>query len=213
MMIRGSGIKIRGRVAYSRGFTLVEMMVATALFVTVMLVSVSTLLALVHANRKAQSLQSIIDNLNVSLDGMERAIRTGSNFHCGGGDYRATQDCPSATDDPANHYVFAFFPYGKTPGSPVDQPWIYRYDPVAKRLERSGDGGANFLAITAPEVTIDSLQFYVVGSTRGCSDNPSCDTVQPKVVAVIKGTAPVTGGPSRTAFRIQMTAVQRILDI
>ena len=191
-----------------RGFTLIEMLVATTLFVVVMLVSVDTLLALVRANRKAQSLQSVVDNLNVSLDGLERAARMGTNFHCGGGDFRTTQDCPSATDDPVNHYIFAFEPLGNLPS---DQPWVYSYNPATKRLYKS-ENGLPVIAITAPEVSIDSLQFYVVGSQRGCVD-PGCDTVQPKVVAIIKGTAPVEGGSTRATFHIQMTAVQRVLDI
>ena len=41
------------------GFTLVEMIVAVALFAVVMLISVAALLSLVDANRKAQALQSV----------------------------------------------------------------------------------------------------------------------------------------------------------
>ena len=75
-----------------KGFTLVEMIVAVALFAVVMLISVGTLLALVGANRKAQALQSVINNLNITLDGMVRAIRMGGNFHCGEGTYTSTQN-------------------------------------------------------------------------------------------------------------------------
>ncbi len=207
-LLRGGVIhKRHGHVRTSgKGFTLVEMIVATALFAVVMLVSVGALLSLVGASRKVQSLQSVMDNLNISLDGMERAIRMGSNFHCGGGNNQLTQDCSSSSDNPANHYVFAFEPYGNTPS---DQPWVYSYDPVTKRLYKS-ENGALPIAITAPEVTIDSLQFYVVGSTRGCTTNP-CDVVQPKVVILIKGTA--GADKAKTSFHVQVTAVQRLLDL
>src|SRR3989338_1985894 len=77
----------------ARGFTLVEMIVSVALFATVMLVSVGALLSLMGANRKAQALQSVMNNLNVALDGMVRSIRMGSNYHCGAGTFSATQDC------------------------------------------------------------------------------------------------------------------------
>lgn len=193
----------------SSGFTLVEMLVATALFSVVMTVSVGALLALVGANRKVQSLQSVMDNLNITLDGMERAIRMGSTFHCGAGNYRTTSDCASSTDDPANHYVFSFFPYGTSPENPAEQPWVYSYDPATKRLYKS-ENGALPVAMTAPEVSIDSLQFYVVGSDRGCTVAP-CDLVQPKVVAVIKGTA--GADRAKTSFHVQVTAVQRLLDL
>lgn len=193
----------------SSGFTLVEMLVATALFSIVMTVSVGALLALVGANRKVQSLQSVMDNLNITLDGMERAIRMGSNFHCGGGNYRTTADCTSAIDAPENHYEFAFFPYGTSPDEPGDQPWVYSYDPDAKRLYKSENGAAP-VPITAPEVSIDSFQFYVVGSDRGCTVVP-CNTVQPKVVIVAKGTA--GADRAKTSFHVQATAVQRLLDL
>lgn len=191
----------------SRGFTLVELIVATALFSIVMLVSVGALLSLVGANHKVQSLQSVMDNLNISLDGMERAIRMGSNFHgaggdlnCGGSDYQTTHDCVDGGT------IFAFEPYGNTSS---DQPWIYSYDAVTKRLYKSENGAAP-IAITAPEVSIDSLKFYVVGSDRGCSVTP-CDTVQPKVVIVVKGTA--GADKAKTTFHVQVTAVQRLLDL
>jgi hypothetical protein len=130
----------------------------------------------------------------------------GSNFHCGSGNQQTTQDCSSTNDDPINHYTFAFEPYGNTS---ADQPWVYSYDPVTKRLYKSENGAAP-LAITAPEVSIDSLQFYVVGSDRGCTVNP-CDTVQPKVVIVVKGTA--GADRAKSSFHVQVTAVQRILDL
>src|SRR3989338_4304258 len=76
-----------------RGFTLVETIVATALFTVVMLIAVGSLLSIVSVNRKAQALHLVMNNLNVALDGMVRAIRTGSNYYCGGGGYEDPQGC------------------------------------------------------------------------------------------------------------------------
>jgi prepilin-type N-terminal cleavage/methylation domain-containing protein len=191
--------------APSRGFTLVEMIVSVALFATVMLVCVGALLALVGANRKVHSLQTVMSNLNVTLDGMVRAIRMGTAFDASGacnGNNAGPKDCTSGGSQ------FAFQPYGNPPGG---QPWIYRLNQTTKRLERSINGGA-FVPITSPEVTIDSMLFYVVGSSRGCSVNP-CDLIQPKVVVVIKGTAPILNAKAKTTFHVQVTAVQRILDL
>jgi len=190
------------------GFTLVEMIVAVALFSVVMLVAVGALLALVGANRKAQALQSVMNNLDITLDGMARSIRMGSNFHCGStGTLTTPQDCSVNGDT-----LFAFEPYGNTS---ADQPWIYSLGTGITCGERricKSVNGQTAVAITAPEVSIDDMDFYVVGSNRGCTVNP-CDTVQPKVVIVIKGTAPVQNSKSRTSFHIQVTAVQRLLDL
>ena len=187
------------------GFTLVEMVVAVGLFAIVMTVCVDVLLSLVSANRKAQALQSVINNLNITLDGIVRPIREGSNFHCGGGLNTLPQDCA------AGDRSFAFEPFGN---SPTDPPWIYSYDADGticgvKRICRSENGQAP-IAITAPEVSIEDMEFYVVGTTHGGSPP---DTVQPKVIIVIKGTAGVPGSKSATTFHIQATAVQRVLDL
>lgn len=186
------------------GFTLVEMIVAVALFAIVMLVCVGALLALVNANRKAQALQSVMNNLNIALDGMVRSVRMGSTYHCGIGGAFAPL---SPTDCGSGDSAFAFEPYGNLSSDP---PWVYVFDRTGSycgeaRLCKSLDGGVNFIAISAPEVSIDDLQFYVVGTTAG-------DTTQPKVVIVIKGTAGLKQS-NRTTFHIEATAVQRVLDL
>jgi prepilin-type N-terminal cleavage/methylation domain-containing protein len=188
-----------------RGFTLVEMIVAVALFAIVMLVCVGALLALVGANRKVHALESVMDNLNVTLDGMVRDIRMGSTFDGSGactGNTGGPKDCTSGGTQ------FSYEPYGN---GPLGQPTVYRLNTTTSRIERS-KGGGPFVAITSPQITINSMTFYVVGSSRGCTVTP-CDLVQPKVVMVLKGTAPVLNSQGKTTFHIQVTAVQRLLDL
>lgn len=171
------------------------MIVAVALFAVVMLVCVGALLALVNANRKAQALQSVMNNLNIALDGMVRSVRMGSVYHCGNGDATVAQDC--STGDTA----FAFKPFCETAPCPSYLKFSYENE----RIMKSEDGQTPF-PITAPEVSIEDMKFYVVGTTRG-------DDIQPKVVIVIKGSAGAEGSKARTTFHIQATAVQRVLDL
>ena len=99
--------------------------------------------------------------------------------------------------------MFVFQPYGDS----SDPQWIYNFNDATNRIERSTSGSISGAApITAPEVTIDEMLFYVVGTESG-------DTVQPKVVIVIKGSAGVPGSSSRTTFHLQAAAVQRVLDL
>lgn len=186
----------------SRGFSLVELMVAVALFAVVMLVSSSALIALIDANRKAQALQSVMNNLNVALDGMVRSIRMGSSYHCGpSGTITDPQDCL------AGNTVLVFESVDGDPGDSTDQ-WVYQYDSATKRLYKSEQGGTSgtFYAVTAPEVQIDSLTYYVTGTASG-------DTTQPRVVIVIHGTAGAEKAKTRTSFNIQATATQRLLGL
>src|SRR3989344_808136 len=185
----------------SRGFTLVEMIVAVGLFAVVMLISVGALLSLISANRKTQALHLVMNNLNIALDSMVRSIRMGSKYHCGlGGEYQEANSCPGGD------VALAFEAFGGT-DDPQNQ-WVYFYNEETKRIYKSEDSGITAFAITAPTVSIDSLTFYVIGTEHG-----NGDTVQPKVVITIKGTAGAERIKTKTTFHIQATAVQRILDL
>ncbi|MCR4280786.1 MAG: type II secretion system GspH family protein [Candidatus Kaiserbacteria bacterium] len=198
-----------------RGFTLVEMIVAVALFAMVMTISVGALLSLTSANRKAQALQAVINNLNVAIDGMVRSIRMGTTYHCGGGTFTLTQDCangdPSA-DNPNGTATFAFKPFCNSEPCDSTNRWVYSYDPVQERIYKSVNNGLTPLPLTAQEVKIESMRFYVVGTDRGCGVTP-CDTTQPKVVITISGTAGAVNVKTTTSFNLQATAVQRVLDL
>jgi len=192
--------------ASQRGFTLIEMVVAVALFAIVMVVSIGALLSLVDANRKARALESVMNNLNISLDSMVRAMRMGSKYNCGGTlipDPSAGADCATTGGT-----LFSFAPYGSD-STEQNERTVYFFQADSDgvgRLYRSQDGGGSSIAITAPEISIDDVKIYAIGTQPG-------DIVQPKAVVVIKGSAGATNTKLRTTFYIQATAVQRSLDI
>lgn len=183
---------------YTRGFSLVEMIVSVALFAVVMLISMGALLTLIDATRKARALESVMNNLNITLDSMVRSIRQGTEFNC------ASTAVPAGSGDcPAGAVLFSFAPYSAAPVT-HSQRWTYEY--ANGRIYKSETGGSNAVPITAPEVVITDMDFYVVGTQRG-------DTVQPKVVVVVKGRTGEVGQRTSSTFYIQATAVQRVLDI
>jgi prepilin-type N-terminal cleavage/methylation domain-containing protein len=65
-----------------RGFTLVEMIVALGIFSIVAVVALGALTKIISANKKAQTLQTSITNLNFALDAMSRELRTGTSYNC-----------------------------------------------------------------------------------------------------------------------------------
>ena len=184
---------------HTNGFTIIEMMVAVALFAIMMLISVGALLMLMAANKKAQAMQSVMNNFNISMDSIVRSVRQGYQFHCGSGTYTKTQDCLNDGDNT----TFAFEPYGNQATDPAR---VVSYDAASKSIWESQDGGNTFTSITAPEVSITSLKFYVIGSTRG-------DTIQPKLIIVIDGVAAANNMRTKTNFHVETTAVQRLLDL
>ena len=190
-----------GQAKPDRGFTLIEIMVSVALFAVVMTISVGSLLSLIDANRKAQALNSVINNLNFALENMSRNMRVGSTYYC-----NTLSSVPpniDTTNDCSNGGVlFAFEGNGGDISDPTDQV-VYRF--IDSHIEKSIDSGATFVRITASEVTIDSMKFYVVGTTAG-------DSSQPRVVMTVRGTIGI-GSKFQTSFNLQTTVSQRVLDL
>jgi prepilin-type N-terminal cleavage/methylation domain-containing protein len=189
-----------------RAFTLIEMMVAVSIFSVVMLIGVGSLLSLVQSNRRAQAINSVMNNVNASVESMTRTMRVGTGYRCETSINQpssfAPQDCSGNSGQPPGK-LLAFESASGDKLNPNDQV-VYRLND--KQLERSLQSGANgsWVALTSPEVSIETFDFFVVGA-------PSGDGIQPRVLMRIKGSAEVPGGT--TTFTVQSSVVQRLLDI
>lgn len=192
------------------GFTLVEMIVATSIFTIVMLVVVGSLISLNNESRKARSVRLVTENLSSAIDSMSRNIRMGAYYHCGCGtagipstpgdvNYPdGVRDCPMADVLGAGgEQCFAFESQFGDQLLAIDQ-YIYRLSD--HRIQRSKDGGATFIDLTAPEISINDLRFFTQGT--------ALDTHQPVVTVVIRGTASVTPKIA-TDFNVQTTLGSR----
>ena len=210
------------------GFTLIEMLVSITLFAIVMVVCVGALLSLVGANKKAQALESVMNNLNISIDDMVRSVREGTNFN-GQTTFGGSAGCVAKPNGGANDCVgnssggthtFSFAPYGtNTSGSYNPMYYIYAPNGSQNCTTTSGTGGCIVRAeysttvggyviapLTAPEVSITSMEFYVIGTIPG-------DIIQPRVIITISGTAGGGNVKTKTDFHLQATALQRALDL
>lgn len=67
----------------NRGFSLIEMMVAISIFSIVVMISMTAILSVVDSNKKAQSLKSVMNNLNFALETMTRSIKIGDSLRVG----------------------------------------------------------------------------------------------------------------------------------
>ncbi len=172
--------------SHDKGFTLIEMIVAISIFTIVVFVGIGALLSIADANRKSNSLRTVMDNLNFAMESMSRSIRTGDNYSCNG-----IGNCPSGK----NNFTF------------VDQKGkTVKYSFV----EVNGIGMINVtknsgqsLRITSPGVDIDNLSFFVTGVGAGNG--------QPRVVISIIGIAGIKE-KLKSKFSIQTTVSQRAVD-
>ena len=175
-----------------QGFTLVELMVSVSIFSFVMLISMGAIMTILDANRKSQTLRSVMDNLNFALEGMTRTIRFGDTYHCGGGDITETHDC--ITGDTSMSVK-------ASDGKRVT------YALSGASIAKSEDGGTTYYPVTSPDVIIQNVKFYVTGSDQYSLS----DLSQPKVIVVVRGYAG-TKESTKSSFILETTMSQRKLD-
>ncbi len=178
----------------SKGFTLIEIMVAISVFSVIMLMVSSSIYTVFDSNRKSQSMRSVMDNLNLSLEAMTRTIRFGKDYHCdiNSGVQASPQDCASG----ANSIAVTDFNGNRV---------IYKM--VGNRIARTVNGGSD-IYVTGTDVNISTTTFRVLGSTPYSSGS---DLYQPKVIIVVDGYAG-TKATSRSTFVLQTTVSQRQFD-
>ncbi len=179
-----------------KGFTLVELMVSLALFTIVVLASISALYTVNDASRKVQAMRSTLDNLNFAIESMSRTIRTGSGIVCVGG---AGNNCPFSTG------------YYSPKSDLIVQSTLGQNTQVEYRCSGCGGssgqiqkktGSGSWVAITSPEINVQSLSFYVSGV--------GADALQPSVIMFVKGVA--TAGGTTAPFAVQTYISQRAIE-
>lgn len=189
------------------GFLLVELIVALFIFSLVMVVAIGSLISAFDANKKAQSLQSVMNNLNLAMEEMTKSLAVGKQYACNSDSHGTgvlADDCPAGpSSTPLKKISFT-----SQDGMTVTYEFIPKAGSVGGYITRKiGSGSA--LRLTANEIDIDvpNSGFYVTGATSFTNS----DTVQPSVAIVIKGTAQA-GPRNTTSFSVQTMVSQRIPD-
>ena len=182
------------------GFTLVELLVALTLFIIVVLAAITSLYAVNNASRKVNAMRGVLDNLNFAMESMSRTIRTGTTIVCGGSGNPAgvTHNCPFPGSTPASSLSLH-----STLGR--EQDIEYRLNTTTHQLEKKiyGTDGTNWLALTAPEINVQGLYFYVNGADQA-------DLAQPSVMILMQGVATASTGDT-APFTLQTYISQRAL--
>ena len=207
------------------GFSLVEMMVAIAIFMVVAVVAVSALLKIVDADRKSKTLQDTVNNINFAMDSITREIRVGSAYTCGSGSTGYQGSIPqtsqgiscSATQSNPNNNSGVYIAFLSSNIDPNHTPacnlaYSYYFQPVPvpggtytwtieKAQESScGSGLSAYYPIIDRSIIITAYSIKVV------EGNP---LVQPSVFIYISGYTGKTD-KTKTYFDLQTTISERI---
>jgi prepilin-type N-terminal cleavage/methylation domain-containing protein len=187
-----------------KGFTLIEIMTAVSVFAVITTISMGSILTVFDVNRKSESIKTVMDNLNLALESMAREMRFGTNYICN--PLLPMLDTITAPDPCTGGDTSVAFL--ATDGV---TKIVYRQtdNGVGTGIEKSRDGGQSFVPVTAPELTIQDIKFFVIGALPSVSEG---SPLQPKVLIRIRGVAGSKEG-TKTSFTIQTLVSQRKLDV
>jgi prepilin-type N-terminal cleavage/methylation domain-containing protein len=158
------------------GFSLVEMIVSIGIFAIVAVISLGALTKIVSANRKAQSIQNSVTNLNFALDAMSRELRVGSKYYCTSGNSFGLTVISTVTEcdqlhDGATGALIAF--NSSKRGTGCNLIYVYRLRPdsgsyVIEKATQSSCGASitesDYAPIMDPKIIVDG--YYIDVSFR-----------------------------------------------
>ncbi len=215
------------------GFTLVEILVVLGLFSSVMTIAAGALFTTQAVNVKLQETQSILDNVNLSMETMTREIRYGTDFHCDISLLATSSSLRKNCTFTNNGGTVLFF----KPNTMVNDK-----DRVAYYLKNTGvlykdeylcgDDNCTIVStstyqITGDDVVIKSLVFYVTGANTVAKDNKDIsilgvvqhDYTQPLITLSVAGETKSKKSGATTAtstgivkFTVQTSISSRQLD-
>ncbi len=173
------------RTVLIRGFTLIEMAVATGIFAILVVSAVSIMISVTKAQTKIQRVQTAIDNVRFSLELITKEMRVGKNYEsysCSGGSGIRFTTSTGGTR-------------------------IYYLDTANNRIMRSKvDDCAEAVPFTAEDVRVDRFRILLRGIPGGSSDGQPWATFNIAVMVLDPK------GVSNFSMNLQTSVVQRIRD-
>jgi len=205
------------RYSYTKGFSLVEMMVAMSLYSVVSIIVLGSILVLINGNRQNQVEQNVMSSLTMIMDSMTREIRSGVDYFCRDNVFASnvsgTRDC----DEGALGISFREI----TPRLTVD----VEGDRVAYQMRVLNNGRGVIVRklgtdgdverITPDQIDILELRFFVTGTEPlidPSTQDLTVNATQPAVTIIIRARE-VGQTSDDDVVTLQTTVVQRILDI
>lgn len=178
-----------------KGFSLLEMLVAIGIFMTIVTIAISALISIIGANKRAQAIKNTIDTVNFVIESMSRDIRSGTGYNCLSSD--STSECSEGKNK---------FQYINSSGETV----IYEFNSddgsdILTRTTIGEDDNQNIDILISAEsgIDLDNMTFYVLGS-----DEENVPKTQPRVIITASGKIE-TKNVTSSSFNLQTTISQR----
>lgn len=202
---------------HKKGFTLIETLVSLGIFSIVVVTATGVILSIITASKRNQSINTVVNNLNYSVDSMVRDINTGYRYRCNYDGSYAVEDfklTPSTCNTSSIDNItlistitgveqivkYKFITSIESPG------YIEKtvYTPNGLNIEST-----NYALTDIKNIDITNLAFTVTNPPTLISDQVAG---QPSVFVVIKGTAKINQ-INISDFFIQMFISQRLPNL
>ena len=206
------------------GFTLIEVMIAMAIFTIVVTIGIGAVLDTITQHRNTENARGVMDNLNFIMEDMARNIRLGTDIHCAlatDGVYVdpttgaiTPQNCPGTFGAVgSNKIIFKDLTRRKNITYTISAPIGTTPSQIYKQIDDTSSGS---LVLGVPELITSTnvkMDFQLSGFTvRGAEPTTlgTGDQAQPTVVIRLAGVMTYKG--IDTKFAIQTTTAIRPLD-
>ncbi len=207
---KGSNQHYFGRAKNSAGFTLIEVMISTGLFVVLMVLGITAIMNSNSLFKKNQDQRAIFDNMAFVVEDMARLMRTGSSFRCVQSVAlpltsisENPENCPAPTQG-ALKPLLIFEAFGGDPTDPSDQVlYVFEQDGLKKKEQ----DGQTLYRMTPGNVKFDLGQSGF--AVRGSLPN---DGEQPLIFVRLVGEIENDLGDFVTEFSYQFSITPRRID-
>ncbi len=174
------------------GFTLVELIVSMAIFVTA-LSAISTIF--MYYNRIQRTTEAVSDvqtDARFALEVIAQRIRRSSIY------YSSSQYGGSISSNPQDVLVLQ--------DSEENQTWFRRNTDASRGYIEMSENGSDWVNLTPPDVSVDILKFYISPTQDPFLSNPTTN-IQPKVTVVM-----VTSSTSANTESLMPTYLQTTIS-
>ncbi len=195
----------RKTISREKGFTIVEVMIAMAIFTVIVTIGIGAVLDTIRQHYVTQNTRTVMDSLNFVMEDMVRNIRLGTNMRCGADSLLDADGNVVALSCPSDSYAHNVLSFNDLNGNLITYTVSIpsATDGPSEIFKKKGTDAPG--RVTPPEVEMD---FADSGFTvRGAEPD---DGVQPTVVIRLSGTIKYKDVNSK--FAIQTTVTPRGLD-
>ncbi len=185
------------------GFTLVELLVAVALFSILMSIAAGGFVRALRSEREVSAMMAAESNVNLALEQMAREMRTGYLFcHDPGSDAASPVcQCTSNLEQPVPTWTCSSIEFYNANGEKVD--YSLNASNVLERADSAENDGVPE-PLTSDNVSITNLSFTIFGNLEGDHWNPR--------VTVAIGVEPNDNTVSWSTANLETTISARSID-